>query len=302
MDSDKRFSISFSSWDYELSKSVLLLLDLVEEARCAIPITNVLYHYLTTRFGEGWCVVSSIESYDALKYSHGYCFIVSDSETSEDIFCFKPDIAVGNISKQCLEDKVELPDLCEVSVIHSSMNKAMQREVLELLHSVLHTTMDLEDQSIVMRTLLTESFSVLYHVVCSQTSIVYQFDNSICRNVLYFKHDDVFILLWQTVMKKKYLREVRRTRWYEGNLPFLLLLFLSSYFVLMLFSNYAFHERMHTSSSPLVMKTNEKYFTLFVMSLVSMMIIFQCRNNSRRRRFREDIKVGEELVLRYAKR
>ena len=58
---------------------------------------------------------------------------------------------MGNISKQCLEDKVELPDVCEVSVINSSMNKAMQREVLELLHSVLHTTMDLEDQSVAMR-------------------------------------------------------------------------------------------------------------------------------------------------------
>lgn len=119
--------------------------------------------------------MSSIESYDALKYislrsaewnpsfhSHGYCFIVSDSETSEDIFCFKPDIAVGNISKQCLEDKVELPDVCEVSVIHSSMNKAMQREVLELLHLVLHTAMDLEDQSIVMR--------VCYNATCDVDS------------------------------------------------------------------------------------------------------------------------------------
>lgn len=60
MDSDKRFSISFSSWDYELSKSVLLLLDLVEEARCAIPMSNVLYHYLTTRVFECYCFDCSL--------------------------------------------------------------------------------------------------------------------------------------------------------------------------------------------------------------------------------------------------
>ena len=42
------------------------------------------------------------------------------------------------------------------------MNKAMQREVLELLHSVLHTTMDLEDQSIVMR--------VCYDAICDVDS------------------------------------------------------------------------------------------------------------------------------------
>ena len=44
-----RFSISFSSWDYELSRSTLLLLDQIEEACFSVSITNVIYNYLNER-------------------------------------------------------------------------------------------------------------------------------------------------------------------------------------------------------------------------------------------------------------
>ena len=44
-----RFSISFSSWDYELSRSVLLLLDQIEAACFPVSNPDVIYNYLNER-------------------------------------------------------------------------------------------------------------------------------------------------------------------------------------------------------------------------------------------------------------
>ena len=44
-----RYSILFSSWSYELSKSVLLMLERLEKAKRGIPIVDVLFLYLTKR-------------------------------------------------------------------------------------------------------------------------------------------------------------------------------------------------------------------------------------------------------------
>lgn len=73
-----RYSILFSSWSYELSKSVQLALERLEKEKRGTPIVDILFLYLTKRvcfvresnakFGKGWCVVAAVDSSDALKY------------------------------------------------------------------------------------------------------------------------------------------------------------------------------------------------------------------------------------------
>lgn len=79
---------------------------------------------------------------------------------------------------------------------------------------------------------------MLYHVIASRSSIEYRLDPTISSNILYFQHDGLFILLWRTQMKEKYLRDIRHTRWFEGNFAFLALLLLSCFFALRLFGYY----------------------------------------------------------------
>lgn len=95
---------------------------------------------------------------------------------------------------------------------------------------------------------------MLYHVIASTSSIEYRLDPTITSNVLYFQHEDLFILLWQTRMKEKYLKDYRHARWFEGNVAFLTLLFLSCFFVLRLFGYYTTNKNLDLLTSDTVIK------------------------------------------------
>lgn len=77
--------------------------------------------------------------------------MIVDAETNEDIFCFKPDPNIGSISECNTPNETVLPDSCEVSILDSSASKAIQREILELIHPILHSSLDKDDQIILMR-------------------------------------------------------------------------------------------------------------------------------------------------------
>lgn len=53
MDSEKkRFSITMSSWNYELSSAIVRLLTLFEDQGKPLPIVDILYKFLTSRVFE----------------------------------------------------------------------------------------------------------------------------------------------------------------------------------------------------------------------------------------------------------
>lgn len=109
---------------------------------------------------------------------------------------------------------------------------------------------------------------MLYHVIASTSSIQYRLDRTITSNVLYFQHDDLFILLWQTQMKEKYLQDNRHTRWYEGNVAFLGLLFASSFFGLRLFGCYLASKDLDLLSSDFVIKQIQQVLKTFECHIV----------------------------------
>lgn len=49
-----RFSISFSSWNYDLSSCVTCLLEEVERAPSKTPVVDVIYAYLARQVGGIW--------------------------------------------------------------------------------------------------------------------------------------------------------------------------------------------------------------------------------------------------------
>ena len=50
MENDKkRFSISMSSWNYELSSAIVLLLNTLDEQGKPLPVIDVIYKLLTQR-------------------------------------------------------------------------------------------------------------------------------------------------------------------------------------------------------------------------------------------------------------
>ena len=77
--------------------------------------------------------------------------MIVDSETNEDIFCFKPETTAGSSEECDVLDESELPELCEVSILDSTANKAIQRDILQLIHPILHSSLELEDQIITIR-------------------------------------------------------------------------------------------------------------------------------------------------------
>lgn len=48
-DDQKRFSITLSSWNYELSSSVANLLKYIEDQGKSLPVVDILYEFLTSR-------------------------------------------------------------------------------------------------------------------------------------------------------------------------------------------------------------------------------------------------------------
>lgn len=44
-----RYSIVFSSWSYELSKSVVLMINRLEKEKKNVPIVDILFSYLSKR-------------------------------------------------------------------------------------------------------------------------------------------------------------------------------------------------------------------------------------------------------------
>lgn len=83
--------------------------------------------------------------------SHGYCFVIVDVETNEDIFCFRPEMDIGTSGECDTFNETELPDSCEVSILDSTPNKAIQREILELIHPILHSSLESDDQIVLLR-------------------------------------------------------------------------------------------------------------------------------------------------------
>ena len=88
--------------------------------------------------------------------------------------------------------------------------------------------------------------------------IEYRLDSAMSSNILYFQHDGLFILLWRTRMKEKFLRDNRHTHWFEGNFAFLSLLLLSCFFALRLFGNYITNEKLDLLSSDTVIKQTQQ--------------------------------------------
>lgn len=53
MDTEKkRFSITMSSWNYELSSAIVRLLSVFEDQGKPLPIVDILYKFLTSRVFE----------------------------------------------------------------------------------------------------------------------------------------------------------------------------------------------------------------------------------------------------------
>lgn len=53
MDTEKkRFSITMSSWNYELSSAIVRLLTVFEDQGKPLPIVDILYKFLTSRVFE----------------------------------------------------------------------------------------------------------------------------------------------------------------------------------------------------------------------------------------------------------
>lgn len=46
-----------------------------------------------------------------------------------DIFCFKPDVFIGNPEKMYLEEEVSIPEECKIHIMSHKMPKDMQNEI-----------------------------------------------------------------------------------------------------------------------------------------------------------------------------
>lgn len=65
-------------------------------------------------------------------YSHGYCFMIQDTESSADIICFKPDPVIGNVEKMYTEERSLPPATCKVRILDRKLSTDMQKEVVDV--------------------------------------------------------------------------------------------------------------------------------------------------------------------------
>lgn len=65
------------------------------------------------------------------EYSHGYCFMIQDTESSADILCFKPDPVIGKVEKLYGEE-ASPPATCKVRVLDRKLSTDMQKEVVDV--------------------------------------------------------------------------------------------------------------------------------------------------------------------------
>lgn len=90
-----------------------------------------------------------------------YFFIIEDSLTSADVYCFKPDTIVGTICKQDTTERITIPPGCSMSVLDTSLDKVSQADIIavclyvfhhfQIIHEVLHSQLDPEDHGIIIR-------------------------------------------------------------------------------------------------------------------------------------------------------
>ena len=58
--------------------------------------------------------------------------MIQDTESSADILCFKPDVAIGNVEKLYRETVSDPPSTCRVRILDRKLSTDMQKEVTEV--------------------------------------------------------------------------------------------------------------------------------------------------------------------------
>ena len=152
----ERYHVTFSSWDYDLSSCIQELFKEMELAKRKRPVMDVLFQFLSKRVQLDFCYFLVVWSgmvcrrsrgrrgrteiyilrwlFDGIHngYSHGYCFMIQDTESSADIICFKPDPVIGNVEKMYTEERSLPPATCKVRILDRKLSTDMQKEVVDV--------------------------------------------------------------------------------------------------------------------------------------------------------------------------
>ncbi|KAK8804694.1 hypothetical protein WA171_006662, partial [Blastocystis sp. BT1] len=196
-----------------------------------------------------------------------------------------------------LEEEVSIPEECKIHIMSHKMPKDMQNEITNLIHPILHSDEDFEDQVIMIRSNLIDKYSSLFHVIGSKSStIIYQFDGDCMKKMLCCQHGDTYLLIWNTEITEQQIDDHRRVSWLESNMVFLSLMMLTLLsFILLLYTNrfgeYAQSvcETCSQFSDERVFERSIKLFTCFIASLVTGIGVFLFRRKRRHQRIQNEM-------------
>lgn len=218
-----RFTVDFSSWDYDLSNSVVGFLNMVQDFNPKHPLVDSLFESLSRIFGDGWCVLSGSDVDKAIRYTHGYCFCIYDATNEQELVCFRPDSKGCKVNSSFLPKKEESSNIA-ISVCNTTMSEEMKSFTTRVIRNVFALNgeadgiKDIDDaRASMIRNSIQKEFSGAFHVVISdQNDVCYRLDSS-ASNIFSANVQDSSILIWDMSYDITKGSSVKRISFLEHN-------------------------------------------------------------------------------------